>query len=456
LLYPTLMMMWSLLLLYPMVVTPASVLKKSPSYDIVEQEDTFLTRLFGKGGSLRFWETRINEFGGAMNQQIDHIHDSDHGVRVCNIDKEEERGVCFTAGKCEMIGGEDVGFCPGWTHKNTCCRFSSTCGDTSDATAAYFSSPDYPEESQHANLINSSADCVFKLKVKHGSCQVKVDFFVFEMAHSSSSKNLLNITTAREREGETTGKTLLMSVVTAGSHIYLHVEEGDMIIVTLAQDEPASPASSVRWNMLLTQVDCRSGLPYMKELRAPAGCLQYHRETNGTIRSLNVTSYSSYNTTSSNATSPINSTSPSSSNTSSFSTNSPSSTTSSSSTISSCSSIRYSICLHQPASSCSTNFTSTHFLLPTTVAGCESGAKDISDGASVCCQNSSHLALPGEEDGMGNKQVRDRFCGTGLGRDGTVITKRRGPLVLEVVMGTTGGKEERGFLVDYTVDTARC
>ena len=69
------------------------------------------------------------------------------------------------------------------------------------------------------------------MEVKHGTCQVKVDFLV-------SSKNLLSITTA--------GETLLMSAATAGSHVYLHVEEGDMIIVTLAQDEPASPASSVR------------------------------------------------------------------------------------------------------------------------------------------------------------------------------------------------------------------
>ena len=43
LLYPALVMMWSLLLLYPVLVTPASVEKK-PGYDIVEQEDTFLTR----------------------------------------------------------------------------------------------------------------------------------------------------------------------------------------------------------------------------------------------------------------------------------------------------------------------------------------------------------------------------------------------------------------------------
>ena len=82
----------------------------------------------------------MNAIGGNLNAQIDFIHDTDHGVRVCNNEKEEnDHGVCFTAGKCSALGGHPGGGgCVAPTPKTTCCKFERTCGEISAETVTYF------------------------------------------------------------------------------------------------------------------------------------------------------------------------------------------------------------------------------------------------------------------------------------------------------------------------------
>ena len=83
----------------------------------------------------------MNRVGGDINAFIDTVHDTDHGVRVCNEEDggPDEQGVCFTAGKCRALGGHPVGGgCDAPTPKTTCCKFERTCGEETSETVTYF------------------------------------------------------------------------------------------------------------------------------------------------------------------------------------------------------------------------------------------------------------------------------------------------------------------------------
>ena len=55
----------------------------------------------GEVGTIKFAEEEVNRIGGNINKAIDRIHDTDHGVRICNKEAGSgSHGVCFTAGKC--------------------------------------------------------------------------------------------------------------------------------------------------------------------------------------------------------------------------------------------------------------------------------------------------------------------------------------------------------------------
>ena len=104
--------------------------------------------------------------GNFVEEVVDRIHDTDHGVRICNEQEEFSNGVCHTQFKCNTFGGERVGFCPIITPKTTCCKFEKTCGGESDHTVAYFNSP-----RPNADEI----PCEFKIKSRLGACQVSVN-----------------------------------------------------------------------------------------------------------------------------------------------------------------------------------------------------------------------------------------------------------------------------------------
>ena len=88
-------------------------------------------------------EAGINAFGGELNRQIDIIHDTDHGVRICPATEglpsgDNDEGVCFSQLQCDLLGGERIGHCQIFTPKTTCCRFERTCHGESRETVTYF------------------------------------------------------------------------------------------------------------------------------------------------------------------------------------------------------------------------------------------------------------------------------------------------------------------------------
>ena len=113
----------------------------------------------------QFATQQADKFSDNFVQGVDLIHDTDHGVRICNEAEEFDTGVCHTQFKCNTFDGERVGFCPIVTPKTTCCKFQRTCGGESDQTVTYFNSP---------KPIADRDPCEFKIQSRLGACQVNI------------------------------------------------------------------------------------------------------------------------------------------------------------------------------------------------------------------------------------------------------------------------------------------
>jgi hypothetical protein len=95
--------------------------------------DRIFEPLLGDLGTLKFVEETVNTVGGNLNFGFDFLHDTDHGVRICNQEAgRHDQGVCYSAGQCSRHGGVPVGRCSLATPPTimtTCCKFERTCAE---------------------------------------------------------------------------------------------------------------------------------------------------------------------------------------------------------------------------------------------------------------------------------------------------------------------------------------
>ena len=74
---------------------PPARVRRRPIFDQIFEP------LLGEVGTIKFVAEEVHRIGGNINKAIDRIHDTDHGVRICNKEAGSgSHGVCFTAGKC--------------------------------------------------------------------------------------------------------------------------------------------------------------------------------------------------------------------------------------------------------------------------------------------------------------------------------------------------------------------
>ena len=124
--------------------------------------------------TTRFATDQADLFSGNVVDEVDRIHDTDHGVRICNEEEEFDNGVCHTQFKCDTFQGHRVGFCPILTPKTTCCKFQKTCGGETKETLTYFDSPKVSADHQNP--------CTFKVQSRLGACQVTNFFQCFDFS----------------------------------------------------------------------------------------------------------------------------------------------------------------------------------------------------------------------------------------------------------------------------------
>jgi hypothetical protein len=85
------------------------------------------------------FQQRFDFIAANIISKIDLIHDTDHGVRICNREVSADQGVCFGSAKCRALNGIPTGErCQAVTPKTTCCKFERTCSEETVQTVTHF------------------------------------------------------------------------------------------------------------------------------------------------------------------------------------------------------------------------------------------------------------------------------------------------------------------------------
>ncbi|TRY77993.1 hypothetical protein TCAL_11893 [Tigriopus californicus] len=345
--------------------------------------DTVFEPILGEVGTIKFFEEQVNTVGAQLNQQIDFIHDTDHGVRICNQEQGPyDHGACFTADKCNALGGVPVGSCQAPTTKTTCCKFPRTCGQSSTESVTYVKS----------DPSKTTENCDVTIKTRLGACQLRVDFLEFDLPKPFQSgvcspNNSLEIVQTGLKPFVFGKGNSFFCGVNSGNHFYLPITKRNELIHFKLRNSAAQ--RPYNYNIRITQVDCRSGLAEMRALRAPDGCTQWFTSHRGGLASYNY-----------DGTAPI----------------SPAQT--------------YSACFNSTPS-CALALQEQDFRLGTDAA-CH--------GPGICGCERAYLTMNLAEDLDANLLAKDRFCGVGLGLQGGDPPLNR-PLfdrVFEPVLGEIG------------------
>ena len=193
------------------------------------------------------------------------------GVQMAN------QGVCFPAAKCRFLDGARIGGCGGVpTSFTTCCRFDRRCGGQSEQTVTYFRGPANPD----------ADECRLKITSRLGACQIRVDFVDFTLPPGDSGTGECDPDSSLEviSDGIPPGAPRFFCGVNSFNHFYIPVSkgQGEEFEFVVRNKNGGS-----NWNIRITQVDCRTNVQNMRDLRAPDGCLQYFNARRGALASFN-------------------------------------------------------------------------------------------------------------------------------------------------------------------------
>ncbi|XP_068234971.1 uncharacterized protein [Palaemon carinicauda] len=180
-----------------------------------------------------------------------------------------EKGTCYSQKECEGHGGSASGTCANGF--GVCCVLYATCDDTITVNGTYFSNPAYP------STYATPGMCSITIVPPPGTCQILIHFDSF---------NLMGPT-----EGECGNDTFVVlganpgSIIpvlcghNSGQHMYLDVDNTNGPIQLVVTNSATSYGR--QW---------KAGITFIGETdpcKAPPRCLQYHKETAGSIMSFN-------------------------------------------------------------------------------------------------------------------------------------------------------------------------
>lgn len=418
-------------------------------------------------------------------------------------------GVCTSANECRVKGGTSIGGCQNCQGCAVCCKYELPCQSRTADYITYFSSPGYPSP------LRKSGACSASVSVRREVCQVRLDFLEFEMASpplptstsvapfitTSTPANCrcrrsdsLNIQNPRSAAGVFGPGNSLMCGINTGKHIYLDVNPSSLVVISattsgtafvpLATSRALSGNVASKWNIKITQIPCSRpeysaaistqhqqasatklvDIPqYYKDLRAPAGCLEYHQDRRGQFSNFGYDGKSLLLTN-----------------------------------------LDYSVCFMNPPDTCGATFRAKVFSVPARLRRtCVDGSTEVVGASATptpavlagqCCQQPGDGAaaptttLVTDFVGINSRSVapttttpnpapnfRTFFCGTTLGgTTNSVVQRGKGPIVARVKTsnvcydgavvpaGTARPTQSCpstgcvGFLIDYSVDTGTC
>jgi len=213
-----------------------------------------------------------------------------------------ELGECSSYQQCGHQGGVPSGLChlghDVSAHARTCCIFPSFCGYETNKDVTYFKNPNYP------NTTSSLNNCLYRVNLLPGVCQVRVDFLDLSMkpmVHGECDpSNSLRISSndrhayiPLENFCGTVAEDVVDPLRTDIPHMYVHVDD-DLALDRPSFQVPNHKQKSVtfrfkvtdyltRWNLRISQIQCDGA-----NLQASQGCSQFYTQNKGNITSFNM------------------------------------------------------------------------------------------------------------------------------------------------------------------------
>jgi len=368
-------------------------------------------------------------------------------------------GICTDAKSCNQKDewggyGTSIGRCSNCFGCKVCCKFQQPCQSQTDQLISYFTSPGYPKTQRR------SSSCSLNVKIRSEVCQVRLDFLDFEMAAplncACRQEDNMEIINPHQQAGIIGPGNNKICGINKNKHMYLDVNPDTLLIlktttsgvrpVPLAKTTDLSGDTAYRWNVRVTQIPCEEvyaekilnigGLSstslsfnttipmFYKQLRAPAGCLQYYRKRKGSFESFSFDGDSRL-----------------------------------------LSNTDYAICMKNKRKQCGMTLRARTFSIPAAKSKkCESGEFAVEKGK-MCCERSAtdrnYLAVPAADLKKPNK-YRELFCGKKFGKTNDVVSKYKGPLFVRVKTSDQCPKPDKlsgkltGFRMDYEINTGTC
>ncbi|KAJ4439825.1 hypothetical protein ANN_07953 [Periplaneta americana] len=200
-------------------------------------------------------------------------------------------GLCYSKAECEELEGRSVGQCDDDAGNDgpVCCVVERSCRNVTRQPIAYFVNPSHPERDRLGGF------CDFRIDVTHRDvCQLRLDLEDFSLLGPHSTMgicrsdrfvvltSLPNGIGVSELCGENAGQHRELLLPAAKFHFYVPVDAsvGSASVSLMVM---TSGAKAYQWRIRATQIDCRA----TPELVAPSGCLQYHADLQGNVRSFN-------------------------------------------------------------------------------------------------------------------------------------------------------------------------
>jgi len=219
------------------------------------------------------------------------------------ITEEGAIGECYTADLCNYLGGKPYGSCHQgldyYGDMRSCCVFNSYCGYETNKELTYLMNPEYPASTESVD------DCMFKVDLLPGVCQLRLDFLDLVLKPMEDGvcddNNALHISSPNPFTKIPVNK-LCGNINQAPDdvlrtdipHLYVHVDRDDPALYGVPDRRPPNKRSNTvklnirvkdfasRWNIRVSQISCDGA-----NLQAPMGCAQYYNSNSGNISSLN-------------------------------------------------------------------------------------------------------------------------------------------------------------------------
>ncbi|KAK9308041.1 hypothetical protein QLX08_001775 [Tetragonisca angustula] len=185
----------------------------------------------------------------------------------CLSQDKRRRGICMNTYECRIQRGKSYGRCA--LGFGVCCIFTTTCEQKVQNNLTYVISPGFP------NLIDWPMNCsVVVQKIDRQVSQLRIDFVHFNIGQPNSRTGVCDEDIMEIRNGRS---VFQMCGWNSGQHLYIDLDDDEQ---SLTLDLRLLGSLQPRmWEMRIVQLGF--------DQRAPTGCLQYFRGSNGTLKSLN-------------------------------------------------------------------------------------------------------------------------------------------------------------------------